>query len=270
MEFKGKTLEEAIGAGLEALKLLEENAEIKIIEEPTKGLFGRLKGEAVVDITPKANGKEKAVEVIQNVIKLLGYNAKAEFVGTDEKPEINIIAEKSAEIIGFRGEVLDALQTIAGAVANIGKDNYQKIVVNCENYRERREETLIKLAERLAEKATDMRREVMLEPMNPFERRIIHTALAESTTVKTRSDGKEPNRYVVIVPNDKDEYSKPYNAGRNPDRDNRRGGFKKGNKGGFKGNGKFERNKKASGFGEQKKKSGFNFGTYLGNFKDEQ
>ena len=111
-------------------------------------------------------------------------------------------------------------------------------MVDCENYRERREETLIKLAKKLEQKATEMRREVILEPMNPYERRIIHTALANSETVTTKSEGAEPNRYVVIVPNDKDEFSKPYSAARNNDRrgnrnNGKRGGFdKRNNRGG--------------------------------------
>jgi hypothetical protein len=125
----------------------------------------------------------------------------------------------------------------------------------------------VKLAHKLEEKATEMRREVVLEPMSPYERRIVHTALAESQTVTTRSDGKEPNRYVVIVPNDKDEFAKPYNAGRNDKgrkNDNRRGGNRgrndrRGGKGGKGG-------RSVSGFIEKpKKSSSFSFGTYLGN-----
>ena len=149
-------------------------------------------------------------------------------------------------------------------VLNIGKKEYQKVVVDCENYREKREETLIKLAHKLEEKATEMRREVILEPMSPFERRIIHTALAESKTVTTKSDGKEPNRYVVIVPFDKDEFSKPYNAGRNNEhtkRDNR-GGRRGHSRCSFKGG----RGSKPTKYGETKKKSStISFGTYLGN-----
>ena len=108
-----------------------------------------------------------------------------------------------------------------------------------------------------------MRREVILEPMSPFERRIIHTALSGSETVTTKSEGKEPNRYVVIVPNDKDEFAKPYNAGRNNsdrgrrnDRGGRRGG--KDNRGGRDRGGR-----KPS--GGEKRKSTVTFGTYLGN-----
>ena len=112
-----------------------------------------------------------------------------------------------------------------------------------------------------------MKREVILEPMSPFERRIIHTTLASSETVKTRSDGKEPNRYVVIVPNDKDEFAKPYNAGRNGNDRNRNGRNGKNERGGknFSRNGRNGRDRKSSGFTEEKRKTPSGFGTYLGN-----
>ena len=262
MQFEAKTVEEAIKIGLSEMGISENDAEIEVLETPTKGLFGKLKGKAVVEIIEKKKDSlVKAVEFVQGIIDILDLTAKAVIVEGAENPTISLIAEKSSEIIGYRGEVLDAIQTLAGAVANIGKDSYKKVVVDCENYREKRQETLISLAHKLEAKATDMKREVILEPMSPFERRIIHTALAESETVKTKSEGKEPNRYVVIVPNDKDEFSKPYNAGRNNDkgskgnrRDDRRGGRKGGK--GFA--------KKAPVAGEKRKSSSF-FGTFLGN-----
>ncbi len=268
MEFTAKTVEEATAEGLKSLGISESEAEIKIIEQPVKGLFGRMKGKAVVSIEKKASGAERAVKFIQELLDKMDLCAKAELSEDGENPVITLIAEFSSEVIGYRGEVLDAMQTLAGAVANIGNKVYKKVVVNCENYRERREETLIALAHRLEEKATEMKREVILEPMIPFERRIIHTALVESTTVTTRSEGKEPNRYVVIVPNDKDEFSKPYNAGRNNQngrRNDRRDHDRKGGKG--KGYKKDGRRPAKSGFTAEKKKSssGFSFGTYLGN-----
>ena len=276
MEFTAKTVEEAVKAGLTELGVNEDDAEIKIIEEPTKGLFGKLKGKAVVDITVKQKKVDetiaadtvdtgKAVEFVQKVLDLLDVTAKAEIAGENR---INLIAADGAEVIGYRGEVLDAIQTLAGAVANTGKKDYVKVVVDCENYRERREDTLIKLAKRLEEKAVEMKREVILEPMNPFERRIIHTALSDSKTVTTKSEGKEPNRYVVIVPNEKDEFSRPYNAGRNGSnrRDERgRRNDRHGGKKDFKGGRRNDR-RGGSGFTEQRKKSSsFSFGTYLGN-----
>jgi len=263
MQFEAKTVEEAIKNGLTEMGISECDAEIEVLETPIKGLFGKLKGKAVVEIIEKKKDNlEKTVEFVQGILDILDLTAKATLVEGTENPTINLIAEKSSEVIGYRGEVLDAIQTLAGAVLNIGKDTYKKVVVDCENYREKRNDTLISLAHKLEAKATDMRREVILEPMSPYERRIIHTALAESQTVTTKSEGKEPNRYVVIVPNDKDEFSKPYNAGRNNDkgqkggrRDDRRGGNKKGGK---------SFTKKAPVEGEKRKTSSF-FGTFLGN-----
>lgn len=276
MQFTGKTIEEAIELGLQELGVTQERVEVTVIEEPVKGLFGKLKGKAVVEIELKKVGADRATEFVQKVLNIMDINAKAQFNGDEETPIITLIAESSSSVIGYRGEVLDALQTLAGAVANIGNKNYKKVVVDCEDYRTKREDTLVNLAHKLEEKATEIRREVILEPMNPFERRIIHTALAESQTVTTKSEGKEPNRYVVIVPNDKDEFSKPYNAGRNNNgnrrnsrnNDRRNGGFKS-DRGGKKGFNSNRNSKRSSGFTEEKRKTPSGFGTFLGNsFKD--
>ncbi|MCQ2387514.1 MAG: protein jag [Clostridia bacterium] len=272
MQFTAKTVEEATEQGLKELNISESDAIITVIEKPTKGLFGKIKGQAVVEITKKDsvvnnsiandNGDDKETVFLAKVLELLGLNAKIEKSFKEEKEILTLISEDSSSVIGFRGEVLDALQTLAGAVANIGKDEYKKIVVDCENYRGKREETLISLAHRLEEKATEMKREVMLEPMTPFERRIIHNALLNSTTVTTRSDGKDPLRYVVIVPNEKDEFSKPYNAGR------KRDGNRHDNK---RHDGKKPMGKRQSGSSGERKRNSFTFGTYLGNsMKDKE
>ena len=280
MQFTGKTVEEAVEKGLIELSIKEEDAEITVIEDAVKGLFGRVKKEAVVEIekksakktskSSKAQENEKAVtleevkDFVQGLLDNMSLIAKATIVNEDPAT-IEIIAEKASDVLGFKGENIDAIQTLAGAKFNVGRKDYKKLVVDCENYRAKREETLVALAHRLEAKATEMRREVILEPMSPFERRIIHTALSDSATVTTRSDGAEPNRFIVIVPNDKDEFSHPYNAGRNRDRSSggrddrkRKGGRndRNGNRGGG--------NRRPSGFTEQKKKPS-GFGTYLGN-----
>ncbi len=267
MQFTGKTVDEAIVAGLSELKITESQAIITIIEQPTKGLFGRMKGKAVVEIAKKQTDGERALDFVKGIVDIMELGATATLTDDENGTVITLSSEDSSAIIGYRGEVLDAIQTLAGAAANINRKDYKKVVVDCENYRGKRTDTLVKLAKRLEEKATEIRREVILEPMSPYERRVIHTALAESTLVTTRSDGKEPNRYVVIVPNDKDEFAKPYNAGRNnsekgrrDNRDNRRGG-----KGNFKGGDRRRDRKPAGASGEIKKKSSITFGTYLGN-----
>ena len=259
MEFSAKTVEEAVELGLKEVGIEKDQAEITVVKEAVKGLFGRVKENAVVEVSKKLSGNEKTIEFLQKLFELMDVNAKAVLVSDLDNTVIDVITDDSSKLIGKRGESLDAIQALASAYANTFNKDYKKVVVNCENYRERREETLVKLAHKLEEKATEMRREVQLEPMNPFERRIIHTALAESETVTTRSDGKDPNRYVVIVPNDKDEFSKPYNAGKN-ERQNKKGGFdkKRSNFKGGKGQGRSSSSK-------DRKKSTIVFGTYLGN-----
>ena len=274
MQYTAKTVDEAIELGLKEENLTKEDAIITIIEQPVKGLFGILKGKAIVEITKKeqnieqTNSEENVVQFVQGLLDMMEIKAEATLKEDEKNTTIVLTAEDSSALIGYRGEVLDAIQTIAGAVLNIGKKEYQKVVVDCENYREKREETLVKLAHKLEEKATEMRREVILEPMSPYERRIIHTALAQSQTVTTNSEGKEPNRYVVIIPNDKDEFSKPYNAGRNnadKSRHERRGGRNNGGRNNKRHGSGEGRRKQSSGFTQEKRKSTFSFGTYLGN-----
>lgn len=277
MQFTGKTVEEAKVAALAELGITEEQAVITVIEQPTKGLFGKLKGKAVIEVEKKEaeveteikaeTEAESATAFVQGILDIMEIPVKAELTESGENTVITLSGEDTSAVIGYRGEVLDAIQTLAGAAANIGKKDYKKVVVDCENYRDRREETLIKLAKKLEEKATEMRREVILEPMSPFERRIIHTTLAESQTVTTKSEGKEPNRYVVIVPNDKDEFSKPYNAGRNNSDRNRRGDRRDNRRGGRDGKRGNRNGNRRSGFTEEIRKTPSSFGTYLGNSK---
>lgn len=279
MEFKAKTVEEAVALGLKELNIEEQDAQITVIEQPVKGLFGRLKGQAVVEISPKqeqkpqkkvdtrVGGEEKAAQLVEKVLDIMGIDATTEITKKDGKTVITVNSENSSSLIGYRGEVLDALQTLAGAMANVGKNDYEKVVVDCENYRDRREETLIKLAHKLEQKATETRREVILEPMSPFERRIIHTALADSQTVTTTSNGKEPDRHVVIIPNDKDEFSKPYNAGRNNNH-GKKGGRRDGKRDSGYKNSERPHNRRVA---PSKKPTKISFGTYLGNsLKDKE
>ena len=228
-EFTGKTVEEAVRDGLRELGLKEEEADIRVLEEGKKKLFGYVK--ARVEIAPKggdeeaeasaeaeeekepeerqtavhcdAKGRtdgERAVEFLEGLFDILKITASTELRREEEKIEINVTAANTNAVIGKRGAMLDAIQTIAGAVANTGRDEYKRVVVDCENYRENRELTLQNLANKLAEKAIRFEKKLKLEPMNPYERRIIHAALSGREDVTTQSEGKEPYRYIVIVP----------------------------------------------------------------------
>lgn len=261
-EFTGKTIEDAVKEGLKTLGLTEETAEIKVLEEPQKGFLGILTRHAKVSITKKKTDIENAVEFLDGLFKVLNVAATTEATVNEEgKVVINLITTDSSQVIGYRGEVLDSLQCLAGAVFNSGKENYSRLVVDCEGYRGKREETLKNLALKLAAKATKTGRKVVLEPMNPFERRIIHSTLVDFEGVKTASEGKEPNRYIAIIPDgyDPTRRNDKFNARRDNNRrnSNGKGGRNFDRKGGQRG----DRRQSAP----RAKSTGFGNAVFLGN-----
>lgn len=286
MEFTGKTVEEAIEKGLQELGLTADEAEIQVLEEGKKKLFGSVK--AKVEIVAKTveepikteNGTEgqRTVEFLDGLFRVLNIKACAELVSENEKISINVTAANSTAVIGKHGAMLDAIQTLAGAVANIGRDDYLRVSVDCENYRNKRENTLVKLADNLSEKAIRLGKKIALEPMNPYERRIMHAALSEKEGVKTKSEGKEPNRYLVIIPDNLEDPTAPAlparterdrrdNRGGNRGRGGRGGNGKGGSRGGFNKK-PFDRKPRsssgASTGGTSLKNTDF-FGIFLGN-----
>ncbi len=261
--FTGKTVEEAVEAGLAALGITREEADIKVIEEGKKKIFGGVKAKVIV--TKRASDGERAAAFIDGLFDILKINAFAEVKTDDEKIEINVQTANSNQVIGHHGEVLDAIQTIAGAVANIGNEEYKKVVVDCENYRESRKNTLTSLAEKLAKKAVEKGRKVKLEPMNPYERRIIHSALAENTEVRTASEGEEPNRYVVIIPNNLKPFERRPRGDKNF-RDRKEGGrFNGERRGNRERGGRGDRSSAPRQARPARAKKEIRFGTFLGN-----
>ncbi|MBO5335205.1 MAG: protein jag [Clostridia bacterium] len=291
-EFVGKTVEEAIEKGLAELNIAREDADIRILEEGKKKLFGSVKAKVEIgaiekaETAPEASATEegtdgeRAVAFLGGLFEILKIEAVAGLVSEGDKIEINVTAANSQSVIGKHGAMLDAIQTLAGAVANKGRDDYKRVVVDCENYRDNREATLNRLAENLAAKAIRLGRKIKLEAMNPYERRIIHAALSAYEGVKTESEGKEPNRYVVIVPANLEDETAPAIPARVEKRDDRRGGRRDDRrggrhddrKGGYGGKKPYSRDRKpagsASSGGTTMKKSSDFFGTFLGNSKD--
>ncbi len=204
--FTGKTKEEAIAEGLKALGITEEQAEITVLEEGKRKLFGSVK--ARVMVTKKASDGERASAFIDGLMKILKIPAFSDVVSDGEKIEIEVKTTNTSAVIGRRGEVLDAIQCIAGAVANIGRDEYRRVVVDCEGYRAQREEKLKAVALAKAAKAVERKRRVAMEPMSPYERRVVHSVLASNEDVTTVSEGKEPMRRVVIIPKDELPYER--------------------------------------------------------------
>ena len=137
---------------------------------------------------------------LQDVAKEMGLKVNVKVSSNKDNVYVDIDGEDSGTIIGKRGSTLDALQYLTSLVVNKDQNNYIRVVIDAENYREKREKTLEKLAFRLADKALRSDRSVRLEPMNPYERKVIHTALQQRKGVTTRSEGEEPYRRVIIEP----------------------------------------------------------------------
>lgn len=142
----------------------------------------------------------KAQEFLQNLTRLMGVNVSVA-VATDEEGNVrvNMEGDTLGILIGRRGETLDALQYLTSLQVNKGQNNYTRVTLDTEGYRAKREEALVRLANRMANRAQKTGRKVSLEPMNPYERRILHSALQDHPAVTTHSEGEEPNRHVVIT-----------------------------------------------------------------------
>lgn len=203
IEKTGKTVQEAISAALSELNLSEEYVDIEIIDEGTKGIFGLI-GTKVARI--KATVKEEennrcdiASDFLYTILNNMEVEADISISEDDESIVVDINGDDIGIIIGRRGETMDALQYLTSLVVNKGYEDYKRVILNVENYRQKREETLVKLANRLAEKVVKYKKPVTLEPMNPYERRIIHSSLQGHKYVETYSTGEEPKRKVVIT-----------------------------------------------------------------------
>ena len=259
LEIEGKTIDEAIFAGLEQMGLSFDEVDIEYLQESNKGFLGIGRTSAKVRLTerektddwgsekakpepvkaqPKpraeksvqANRKrsekrsdrreafenapivkkeivgeavgedEPAVAFLSGMLASMGIEAQIKAVRNQDGLYIDISGQSMGQIIGYRGETLDAMQYLTSLVENKGKDDYVRVTLDTENYRAKREQTLIRLGKRLADKALKSGRRVSLEPMNPYERRIIHSALQDVNGVTTVSEGEEPNRRVIILP----------------------------------------------------------------------
>lgn len=267
--FTGKSYEEALNNALLSMPgLTKEDVDVTVLEEGKKKLFGSTKWK--IKVTEKQNDGARAAQFVEGILGILGVEAHCDISADEGNIKIDVKTETGARVIGKRGEILDALQCLAGAAANIGREEYVKVVVDCENYRTQREETLQSLAHKVEKKAVETGRKVILEPMNPYERRIIHAALVSSTEVKTSSEGKEPARYVVVIPNNarpgdrgirygerRDRNERSDRNGRDRDRGGRRERFGRGRPDG-------ERRERPA-RGAKRGKKEIYFGTFLGN-----
>lgn len=194
VEIKASNVDLAVENALAQLGTTRERVEVEILAKG--GLFQK----ASVRVTVLDTAEVKAEDLVNGILERMGLVSRAKAELRDGTVYIEVSGSDSGAAIGYRGEVLDSLQYLTLTYLNQEKCDFAKVVVDCEGYREKRRETLTTLAFRLAEKAQRTCRKVVLEPMNPFERRIIHSALMDSEIAETISEGEEPNRHIVIIP----------------------------------------------------------------------
>lgn len=197
----GQTVNEAVESALAQLNTTKDRAEIKIIDEGKRGLFGLFGSRlAIVKVTKIYDPVEEAKEFLLEVTENMGLKVDIEVIKDGKNVEFRLTGEKIAVLIGKRGQTLNSLQYLTQLVANRFATQYITIILDAENYRNRRIATLTNLAERLADKAIRTGKEVVLEPMPSYERKVIHTALMKYNKVKTISNGTDPYRHIVITP----------------------------------------------------------------------
>ena len=200
IEMTGKTVEEALKHALDELKLTKDKVDVEVIDEGSKGLFNLIGTKpAKVKVTAKPDSLDDAKTFLVSVLNSMDINADIDIKEENDIIKINLKGPKMGLVIGYRGETLDSLQYLVSLVVNKNHENpYKRVVLDAENYRHKREETLIRVAQKTAYKVKKSGRPYKLEPMNPYERRIIHSALQEYTDIKTYSEGEEPFRRIII------------------------------------------------------------------------
>ena len=212
IETTGKTEEEAVAAALSELGVSRDEVSVEILERAKSGFLGIGAVQAKVRVSYEApdpepepeaetadGPREKAGRFLAGLMEHMGVDAEIEIRERDFGGYVaKLSGSGMGAVIGRRGETLDAIQHLTNYAVNRGCDKRVHISVDAENYRQKREESLVRLAEKMAAKAVKYRRSMALEPMNSYERHVIHTALQEYPGVSTSSTGVEPNRRVVV------------------------------------------------------------------------
>lgn len=203
LEVTGKTIDEAINKALTQLNVSKDDVEIDILENPSKGFLGIIGNkEGKIRVTVK----EKELDVVdiaknfvQDIITSMKIDATVNVAEDNETIKIDVLGEDAGCLIGRRGETLDSIQFLAGLAVNKNKKNsHMRVLVDIENYRSKREESLIRYAKKTAREVAKTRKTKKLDYMNPYERRIIHSALQNDSYVNTYSEGIDPYRRLVI------------------------------------------------------------------------
>lgn len=196
IETQGKTVDQAIELGLYKLGLTRDQVKITILEQA--GLFN--KARVKLSVGESSPAEDELKNLTEELTQKMGLEITVSVEEQEDRFLVEVGGEDIAILIGKRGESMDYFQFLLNTIYNKGKkhEDYKRVVVDSNNYKSRREDTLKILAERMAAKAVRENQDIRLEPMSANERRIIHSTLADSDKVETESKGNEPNRFVVI------------------------------------------------------------------------
>lgn len=223
IETTGATIDAAVEAALKELGCAREDVEIEVINKGSKGFLGLGASEAKVKVTvvnevsfeEDFSADEVSVDkYLSDVLEKMGINANLDVKEEDGSVNIDISGELMGIVIGRRGDTLDALQYLCSLVYNKNREDYVRVNLDTENYRAKREETLVNLAKKIAGTVSRTGRSITLEPMNPNERRIIHSTLQSYDYINTYSIGEDPNRKIVV-------------SSKNSSRSSRNGGYRR-------------------------------------------
>lgn len=224
VEFSAKTVDEALTKALIQLEVNSENIEYEVIEKETNGILGLFSKPAKIRVKLKNSVDGISENFLNKIFKAMKIeaNININYNKEDNILDIDISGEDMGILIGKRGQTLDSLQYLTSLVVNKESANYIKVKLDTENYRARRKETLENLARNISYKVKRTRKSVSLEPMNPYERRVIHSVLQNDKYVETHSEGDDPYRKVVItLKKSVKDYSKGYNKNYNRNYNNR-------------------------------------------------
>ncbi len=201
VEFTGKKIEDAITEATQSLGVPSTEIEYEVVSEGAAGFLGLGSKPAVIKARKKSTVEDKVREFLQDVLKQMNLEVEIRITYDEENGmmDIDLKGKDMGILIGKRGQTLDSLQYLCSLIVNKETDKYIKVKLDTENYRKRRKDTLENLAKNIAFKVKRTKRPVSLEPMNPYERRIIHSALQNDRYVTTHSEGEEPYRHVVVV-----------------------------------------------------------------------
>lgn len=201
IEISAKTVNDAITEACQKLTVTSDKLEYEVVEEGSSGFLGIGSKPAVIKARVKSSVEDTAKDFLKDVFEAmnLAVVVNVKYDEANNSMDIDLSGDEMGVLIGKRGQTLDSLQYLVSLVVNKNVDNYIRVKVDTENYRQRRKETLENLAKNIAYKVKRTKRPVSLEPMNPYERRIIHSALQNDKYVTTHSEGDEPFRHVVVV-----------------------------------------------------------------------